>query len=126
MTHDEVQRWLDGYISAWSSNDPGEIGALFGEDAVYSYRPWENENVTVRGRDAIVASWLENPDDPGSWEAQYEPYAVEGEKAVAVGWSRYEPSDDHPERKYHNVYLLRFDDDGRCVSFHEFFFLEKS
>jgi ketosteroid isomerase-like protein len=126
MTHDEVQRWLDGYLSAWSSNDADEIGELFSDDAVYSYRPWENDNVTVRGRDAIVASWLESPDDPASWEARYEPYAVDGDKAVALGWSRYEPTDDHPERTYHNAYILRFDEDGRCSSFHEFFFLEKS
>jgi len=125
MTHDEVQNWLDGYILAWTSNDADAIGALFTEDAVYSYRPWENEKVTARGRDAIVASWLETPDDPDTWEAGYEPYVVEGDKAVAVGWSKYHATDSEPERKYHNAYLLEFGADGRCSAFHEFWFHEK-
>jgi ketosteroid isomerase-like protein len=64
MTHDEVQEWLDHYLEAWSSNDPAQIGALFTEDAVYSYRPWQSEKHSARGREAIVSGWLEQPDDP--------------------------------------------------------------
>ncbi len=124
MKHNEVQLWLDRYVSAWESNEPAEIGALFSEDAVYSYRPWENEKVTARGREAIVASWLEDPDDPSNWEAHYEPYVVEGNKAVALGWSKYRPQKDGKDRIFHNAYFLAFDDDGRCKSFHEFYFLE--
>ncbi|HJS72182.1 MAG TPA: nuclear transport factor 2 family protein [Acidimicrobiia bacterium] len=126
MTHEEVQRWLDHYIAAWASNDPGTIGDLFSEDAAYSYRPWESDTDTVRGRDAIVASWLESPDDPSTWEAEYRPYAVEGGQAVAVGSSRYHATDDEPERTYHNAFLLEFDDDGRCSSFREFWFRQKT
>lgn len=125
MTHGEVQKWLEGYIAAWASGDPDDIGGLFTEDAVYSYRPWENDDVTVRGRDAIVAAWRRHEEDPDSWEAHYEPYVVEESKAVAVGWSRYEPTETQPERKYHNAYLLDFGDDGRCSAFHEFWFLER-
>lgn len=125
VTHDEVQQWLDRYIEAWASNDADAIGDLFTEDAVYSYRPWENEQVTARGRDAVVASWLENPDDPSTWEAHYEPYAVEGDKAVAVGSTHYQPIGDHPERTYHNAYLLEFGEGGRCSFFHEFWVLKR-
>lgn len=124
MTHEEVQSWLNAYIAAWRSNEADDIGALFTPDAVYSYRPWESDDQTVTGREAIVAGWLENSDDPDTWEAHYEPYAVEGNKAVAVGWSRYDPTDEHPERTYHNAYLLAFADDGRCSAFHEFYMLE--
>lgn len=124
MTRDELQRWLDEYLAAWRSSDAAQIGALFSDEAVYSFRPWESEEVTVRGRDAIVASWLDSPDEPGSWEAQYEPFAVEGPRAAAVGWSRYFAVGDQPEKLYHNVFLLGFDDDGRCSSFHEFYMLQ--
>jgi ketosteroid isomerase-like protein len=124
MTHDEVQRWLDRYIAAWRANDASAIEPLFAEDAVYGYRPWDSEAHTVRGRDAIVASWLEEPDAPDSWDAGYAPWAVEGNRAVAVGWSRYQATGDEPERTYHNAYLIEFDDEGRCASFHEFYMLE--
>ncbi|MGB7861252.1 MAG: nuclear transport factor 2 family protein [Acidimicrobiia bacterium] len=124
MTDESVQRWLDSYISAWKTSDPEAIGELFTDDAVYSYRPWISDRHTVTGRDAIVASWLKSPDDPAIWEAQYESYAVEGDKAVAVGWTRYSAEGEQPEKLYHNAYLLRFDDDGLCAELREFYFLE--
>ena len=46
------------------------------------------------------------------------------DRAVAVGWSRYAATGDEPERTYHNAYLLRFDAEGRCAEFHEFYMLE--
>lgn len=125
MTHDEVQQWLARYVEAWASNDPESIGDLFTEDAVYSYRPWENDEVTVRGRDAIVASWMDNPDDPSTWEASYRPYAVDGHRAVSVGQTHYQAMGEHAARTYHNAYLLEFGPDGRCASFHEFWVLQR-
>ena len=125
MTHDQMQEWLNGYIAAWASKNADDIAALFSEDVVYSYRPWVDDRVTVTGRDAVVADWLENTDEPTGWEASYATYAVDGNKAVATGWSRYLPTDDTEEKFYHNAFLLEFDEDGRCSSFREFWFLEK-
>ena len=124
MTRDDVQAWLDRYVEAWSANAPGPIEALFTDDAVYSYRPWDSDDMTFTGRDAIVTGWLDEPDEPDAWDAHYEPYAVEDDRAVAVGWSRYAATGDQPERMFHNAYLLRFAPDGRCASFHEFYMEE--
>ena len=124
MTHDEVQGWLDRYVAAWRSSERAQIEELFTEDAVYGYRPWDSDEHTVRGRDAIVASWFDEPDSPDSWDAHYEPFAVDGDRAVAVGWSRYAPEGSEPEKLYHNAYLLRFASGGRCADFHEFYMLE--
>lgn len=124
MTHDQVQSWLDDYISAWRSGDPEAIADLFTEDAVYGYRPWDSEKTSVSGRSAIVASWLDEPDDPSTWEAGYHPYAVDGDRAVAVGRTRYQARGDEDERVYHNAFMLRFAD-GRCAEFHEFYVREK-
>jgi len=124
MDKTAVQDWLDRYVAAWRANDAAPIAELFSEDVVYAYRPWESDEHTVRGRDAVVASWLEDTDEPNAWDAHYEPYAVDGDRAVAVGWSRYAASAESPERTYHNAYLLRFDADGRCAEFHEYYMLE--
>jgi len=124
MTRDDIQDWLDRYIAAWRGNEAAPIEALFTEDAVYGYRPWDSDEHTMRGRDAIVASWLDEPDAADSWDAHYEPYAVDEDRAVAVGWSRYAAQGDDPERTYHNAYLMRFAQDGRCAEFHEFYMLE--
>jgi hypothetical protein len=124
MNRSDVQAWLDRYVQAWRTNDRGTIESLFTEDAAYGYRPWDSDEHTIRGRDAIVASWLEETDAAGTWEAHYEPFAVEGDRAVALGWSRYLARDDQPERLYHNAYVLEFALDGRCSSFHEFYMLQ--
>jgi hypothetical protein len=94
MTHDDVQAWLDRYIAAWRANERDLIRDLFSEDVAYSYRPWEGSENTVRGREALVDDWLKEPDQPDGWDAKYEPYAVDGDRAVATGWSRYAATGD--------------------------------
>ena len=128
MTHDDVQAWLDRYVAAWESYDPAAIGDLFAEDAAYRYHPADEPIV---GRDAIVRSWLDpeagspasGRDEPGTYAAHYEPYVVEGDRAVAVGWSRYWTDTSRAEEAstFDNCFLLEFDAAGRCRAFTEFF-----
>jgi ketosteroid isomerase-like protein len=116
------QRWLDAYVHAWKNYDEDAIGELFSEDARYRYHPWDVAPDEVEGRAAIVASWLEDRDQPDSWTAEYQAWAVDGDRAVAVGVSRYLAADRKTaEREYHNVFLCRFDAEGRCREFTEIF-----
>jgi ketosteroid isomerase-like protein len=111
------QEWLDRYVAAWKSYDATDIGELFSEDAEYRYHP---QDEPVRGREAIVASWLDEKDDPGSFDAHYEPLAIDGENHVAQGWSRYFADDGKTLKDdYDNIYLCRFDTEGRCREFTE-------
>jgi uncharacterized protein (TIGR02246 family) len=125
MNRADVQAWLDRYVEAWRTDDAAQIAALFTEDASYRYRPYGGDKNAAVGRDAIVAAWLEEGDPPGSWEARYETFAVEGERAVASGTSRYFASAKGPERIFHNAFLLRFAPDGRCAEFTEYYMLEE-
>jgi hypothetical protein len=50
-----------------------------------------------------------------------QPLTVDGDLAVATGRSRYFASDGSVERKYHNCFVMRFDGDGRCADFTEWF-----
>jgi ketosteroid isomerase-like protein len=117
LDHAGFQDWLDRYVAAWKSYDPDAIGDLFSEDAEYRYHP---QDEPVRGRDAIVAGWLEDPDDPGTFDAHYEPLAIDGPTHVAIGWSRYFNAAGELSDGYSNVYVCRFDDAGRCSSFTEY------
>jgi ketosteroid isomerase-like protein len=130
VTHDHVQAWLDRYVRAWETYDAAEIRGLFSEDAEYRYRPWDDPE---KGLDTIVDSWL-NPggpasqrDQPGTWKAHYEPYVVEGERAVAIGETSYysDATQQTLERHYFNIWQLEFDADGRCRSFVEWFMQRK-
>ena len=100
MDEASFQRWLDDYVVAWRTYDRKAIENLFAEHAEYRYHPWDEP---ISGREAIAASWLDSPDDEGSWSAEYRSWSVHDDKAVAIGVSRYR----HPEREYTEVYLER-------------------
>jgi ketosteroid isomerase-like protein len=132
MDRSAAQAWLDAYVEAWKTYDRGQVAALFAEDATYRYHPFDPDDEWLYGRDAIVSGWLE-PDgnasgrDPeGTYEAHYEPFAVDGERVVAVGTSTYYPDTtrSRPERVYHNVFLIEFDAAGRCRDFTELYMKE--
>lgn len=127
MDHAGAQAWLDRYVAAWESYDPDAIAGLFSEHVAYRYHPYDEPIV---GRDAVVASWLgeggsddaSTRDDPGTYAATYSPVAVDGDVVVATGASSYREVPDGPVvRVYDNCYLMRFDGEGRCAEFTEFY-----
>ena len=113
VTSQQVQDWLDSYVEAWQTYDPELIGALFAEDAAYAYHPWDTP---IRGREAIVADWLSDRDEPGSWEAEYFPLLITDAGVAARGQSRYANG-----KTYENLFLLEFDDEGLCTRFEEWY-----
>lgn len=119
IDHQHVQKWLDDYVAAWKSYDPQAIGALFSEDATYQYSPYDPP---LDGRAAIVADWLKNQDAPNTFSAEYRPIAVDGYTAVAQGRTHYFEADGKtPLREFHNLFVLTFDDQGRCTSYVDWF-----
>ena len=122
-----VDRWLHDYVAAWKSYDRDAIGALFADDVEYRYHPYDEP---VRGRDSVVAAWREEAefpgasgrDEPGIYDGSYRAVAIDGDVAVAVGQSTYTDGPDGPVAEvYDNCFLLRFDDEGRCREFTEWF-----
>jgi hypothetical protein len=113
MTREQVQTWLDAYVAAWRTYDESAIGDLFSTDAAYRYHPYDEP---LRGRDAIVEDWLDERDDPGSWEATYEVLMVDGDRAVATGTTRYDDG-----LTFSNLFVIEFDDEGRSSAFTEWF-----
>lgn len=126
MNHADVQAWLDRYLAAWRANERGPIEQLFTDDVVYRFRP-NPGYPEAHGIGAVVDAWLgETRDEPGTWEAQFEPFAVDGDRAVAVGWSRYFADSSEGEQTYRNAFLLRFAPDGRCSEFTEYFMQDRT
>jgi ketosteroid isomerase-like protein len=124
---DSAQAWLDSYVAAWLSYDEDAIRALFTEDIAYRYHPYDDPIV---GREAIVASWLGESDSegastrdaPGTYSAHYAPVAVDDDVVVATGTSSYREQPGGPiVRSYHNCFVMRFDDEGRCREFTEYY-----
>jgi hypothetical protein len=118
MRREDVSGWLERYVAAWRSGERDEIEALFGDGARYRYHPYDEPLV---GQAAIVDSWLDDPDEPGSFDASYECFAVDGDAAVAIGTSSYFDADGEVNRVYDNVFVLRFDTEGRFSDFTEWY-----
>ena len=127
MDHDTAQQWLDAYVAAWLSYDRDAIGALFSEDVSYRYHPHDDPTV---GREAVVASWLGETDDdgassrdePGTYDAAYAPVAVDGDVVVATGTSTYRDAPGGSvTQTFGNCFVMRFDDEGRCREFTEYY-----
>ena len=127
MDRSEVDRWLAGYVEAWRTYDREQIAALFSADARYRYHPYDE---WVAGREAIVRSWLgesalegaSTPDEPGTWEADYRAIAVDGDLAVVVGNTTYTAGPGGPvDRVFDNCFIVRFDAEGRCREFTEWY-----
>ena len=118
MRREDVSGWLERYLAAWKSGERGEIEALFSDDARYRFHPYDEPLV---GPAAIAGSWLDDPDTPGSFDASYECFAADGDAAVAIGTTSYFGTDGDVDRVYDNVFALRFDAEGRCSDFTEWY-----
>jgi hypothetical protein len=108
-----LQAWIDRYVEAWRTYDSTAIAELFSPDAEYYTHPFRDP---WRGRDEIVKGWTEGRDAPGSWEARYAALATHDDTGIVRGWTRYDDGNE-----YANLYVIRFDDEGRATEFTEFF-----
>lgn len=105
--------WVAQYVAAWESNDPEQIGALFSDDAVYLTAP---DAEPRRGREQIVAGWLEDRDEPGTWSFDWKILHEDDGFVVVQGRTEY------PEEKdYLNLWIIQLDPDGRATEYTEWY-----
>jgi len=107
-----IRAWVEAYVAAWNSNDPERIGALFAAEAVYRIEPYAEP---WRGREAIVAGWLEHRDEPGDTEFEWWHRARDGDLWILEAKTRYRSLG----KDFCNLWLVRLDAEGRCAEFAE-------
>lgn len=112
MESNDVKAWMKGYIKAWQSNDPEDIGRLFASDGRYYTAPYREP---WSGRDGIISGWLDHKDEPGEYEFRYEILGLSGNKGFVRGWTTYH----NPPAKYSNLWTIQLNDKGECEEFIE-------
>ncbi|TLM84282.1 nuclear transport factor 2 family protein [Pseudarthrobacter sp. NamE5] len=110
-----VGAWMENYQTAWTSNRPEDIRALFTGEARYETRP--NDPNPWLGHDGIVEGWLEARDEPANWTFTWELLGTDEDTAFVQGVTTY--LGDRPT--YDNLWVIRFNGDGRASSFTEWF-----
>lgn len=114
ITREDVAAWVDRYESAWRSPGTEALREVFAEGATYQQGPYHQQLV---GLHTIAAMWdRERHGHDELFRLQAETVAVEGDTAVVRAEVHY---GDPPLREYRDLWIIRFDETGRCVVFEE-------
>ncbi|KRA24089.1 hypothetical protein ASD65_06365 [Microbacterium sp. Root61] len=113
--------FLQGYLAAWRTNDHDSIRALFAPDAVYRSRPHDPDPAV--GHDRIVALWDEEQDAPDEWSYEGAVDLETPDAAAIRGVTTY--TDGAKASIYDNLWLVRFDAEGRATEFTDWWVLRK-
>jgi ketosteroid isomerase-like protein len=109
-----VNEWIADYEGAWRSPLTEGLTELFSADATYLQSPYE---APVVGIDAIRRMWDEERDSYDEiFTLVAEIVAVESDTAVVRAEVHYGPP---LGQEYRDLWVLRFDGNGRCAWFEE-------
>lgn len=110
----QVADWIEAYERVWRSEGTDALDQLFAAEADYSTGPYERAHL---GLDAIKAMWeSERASHDETFDMHSEIVAVEGDTGVVRVAVHYE---EPRQQEYRDLWIVRFDADGRCVHFEE-------
>lgn len=110
ISAEQVETWVAGYITAWETNAPADIEAIFAEDAEQHEWPYETDWI---GREAIAAGWKERwPWQEGGWSFDWSLLAISGDTFAIQGVGTYVKLG-----RFQNLWTVTLDDQGQCTMF---------
>ncbi|MBC6462806.1 nuclear transport factor 2 family protein [Actinomadura sp. HBU206391] len=114
VDRDAVERWVAGYERAWRTPGTEPLAELFSSEVSYLPSPWAYPIVGLPRLGLWWDAERHGPDEPFTMTSEV--VAVDGDTAVVrigVDYLRDDPS------RWRDLWILRFDADGRCVGFEE-------
>lgn len=117
-----IREWLAAYRHAWSTDDPAEVATLFTTDVRYFTAPYRPP---LEGIPAVQAYWLGEEEGEIPWSFEYLVLAQEGGLFVVRAVVTYPEGTSAAEgpEAFHDLWLVRLDEDGRASEFIEYFML---
>lgn len=124
MTGEELGAWLRDYGRAWETRDADLVVTLFTEDATYQETPFVEP---MRGRAAIRDYW-ERAVVRTQEQVQFGFEILSlGEASALAHWqASFVRIRTKSEVKLDGVFLLTFDDQGRCRTLCEWWMKQES
>jgi ketosteroid isomerase-like protein len=117
MNRSDVERWTENYERAWRTAGTDGLADLFSPDASYLPSPWA---APVEGLATIARFWEDEREGPDeSFTMAPEILAVEGATAVVRVSVDYDGGETAPPQRWRDLWVIRFDGNGRCVAFEE-------
>ena len=116
MNVNELERWLRAYGDAWEQRDAAGACRLFANDALYYETPYAEP---FRGRDGIGSYWSSVTADQRDIRFESTPIGVVGSTGIARRSAKFKPAPSGADVELNGVFLLEFDDQGRCATLRE-------
>jgi len=116
LTPGDGQDLLQRYKRAWEERDPDQAVALFREDGVYRFDPFEPE---LGGANAIRAYWNEQVADQADVEFDTERVWASGRTVLASWHAAYTRRSSGERRRIRGFMTLELDPDGLVSRFRE-------
>ncbi|MFD0856917.1 nuclear transport factor 2 family protein [Actinomadura adrarensis] len=114
MDRAAVQRWVAGYERAWRTQGTEPLAGLFSPDVSYLPSPWARP---ITGLPRLATWWdaeRDGPDEPFTMTSEI--VALDGPTAVVRVEVEYTQD---PPSQWRDLWVLRFDTEGRCTHFEE-------
>ena len=111
LTKRQVEDWVGRYLTAWRSNDPKDIAAVFASDADAHELPYETDS---EGLSEIVAVWQERStwDGTSEWTFDWQEVAINRDTFVITGIGHYPALGD-----FSNLWVVTLNEDGKASTF---------
>jgi ketosteroid isomerase-like protein len=114
MDRERVAQWVADYERAWRAPGTDALTRLFTPGARYRQEPYREQLI---GLGAIARMWERERTGPDEeFVMTSEIVAVEGDTAVVRVNVEYLET---PVLEYRDLWVIRFDADGRCAAFEE-------
>jgi len=114
VARSQVTKWIADYELAWRTPGTASLRNLFTGDASYQQTPYD---ALIAGLIDIASMWEEEREGPDEvFTMTSDVVAVEGDTAVVRVHVEY---GDPAGQEYLDLWILRFDADGRCAVFEE-------
>jgi len=116
LARERFQEWLRDYGDAWEKRDPEAAAALFSDDALYYWTPFDEPK---RGREGIATAWREATSRQRDVKFLYDVLAVIATTGIAQWHASFERSSSARPVELDGILMAEFDGNSRCRVFRE-------
>jgi ketosteroid isomerase-like protein len=116
LSIEQLRSWLADYGSAWEARDAAAAAALFTADASYFETPY---SPPFRGQEGVRGYWAKVTADQRKVKFRSEAIGIAGGTGVAKWNAVFELASTGNRVELDGVFLLEFDDQGRCTTLRE-------
>jgi ketosteroid isomerase-like protein len=114
LDRNQLALWIAAYEAAWRSEGTEALPRLFSPEASYSTGPYKRPHL---GIESISKMWeAERSSHEETFKLHSEILAVEGDTGIVRVAVHYE---EPRQQEYRNLWVIRLDEEGRCVHFEE-------